>query len=116
MEKVEEGKRRRRRSRKLVVLVFRLWFCVTELLQQLEGGLFLFFFFSFVPPSFNLSASPLVYMCGGGQFECMTKFGRASERAGAARREKSARFSYAIIYRMMMKTRKAGKQQRLPNY
>lgn len=50
-------------------------------------------------------------MCGGGQFECMTKFGRAS----AARREESARVSHAIIYRMMMNARKAGKQQRLQN-
>lgn len=39
-----------------------------------------------LPSSFNVSASPLEYMCGGDQFECMTKFGRAS----ATRREENA--------------------------
>jgi hypothetical protein len=60
MEKGKEEKRRR----KLVVLVFRLWFCVTELLQQLEGVFFLlffvfvFFFFIFSSPFLLPSTSP----------------------------------------------------------
>ena len=90
----EKEKKHRRKRRKLVVLVFRLRLCVVELLQQLGRvlssssaaasfslSLLSFFFLQ------SLCISISVCVWHSGQFECMTKFGRAS----ATRREESAR-------------------------
>jgi len=85
--------------------------CVVELLQQLGGVLLLLLLrlrlrlssFS----TLNLSASLLVF-CVRWRPIWMHDQVRASKRA-QPRREESARVSHAIIYRMMMNIRQAGK-------
>jgi hypothetical protein len=110
VEKEKEGKKKKKSRRSRLSSIAVCCRVVTTIRRSSPSLLLLLHLLFSLPPSFNFSASPLVYVCGSDQFECMTKFGRAS----ATRREESASVSYATIYRMMMmNTCRAGKQQRL---
>ncbi len=112
-KKKKKKKKKTRRSRLSYIVVDRL---VVTTIRRSSLLFFFFFFFlfyfssAFLLPSISLT-SPLVYICSSGQFECMAKFGQA--RTTRIKERTSTRVNQDTIYRMMMNTCRADKNQRL---